>query len=114
MSEERFSTLANLALEGIAIHDKGVILDANKTFAKQLGYEVSELIGRNGIELTAPEHRKAVAEHIMSGSEEPFETVALRKDGSTFPTLVIAKNVELKGRAVRVAAFRDISERERA
>ena len=44
-SEERFRMLSEAAEEGIAIHDKGLIVDANEALARMFGFEPSELIG---------------------------------------------------------------------
>ncbi|MHA2271197.1 MAG: PAS domain S-box protein [Candidatus Hodarchaeales archaeon] len=110
-SEERFRFLSEASFEGVFIHDQGVILDANQTYAQKLGFEVSEVIGKNGLEHAVPESRPAILKHIMSGSEKPFEVMALRKDGSTFPVEVLGKNIEYNGRTARVTATRDLTER---
>ena len=45
-SERRLQTLAEASFEGICISENGRILDVNDQFAALLGYEQSELIGR--------------------------------------------------------------------
>ncbi|MCK4965983.1 PAS domain S-box protein, partial [bacterium] len=37
-SEERFRRLSEATFEGIVIHEEGIILDVNKTFAEMFGY----------------------------------------------------------------------------
>ena len=49
-SEERFRLLSEASFEGIVIHDKGEILDANQSLAKIFGYELDEIIGMNDLE----------------------------------------------------------------
>ena len=79
---ERFRRLSEATFEGIAITEKGVIIDANERFAEMLGYSLKETIGMNVIDLVAPESRELVQERILSGYESPYEHRALRKDKS--------------------------------
>ena len=44
-TKERLHLLSEAAEEGIAVHDKGVIIDANDALARLFGYELSEMIG---------------------------------------------------------------------
>jgi diguanylate cyclase (GGDEF)-like protein/PAS domain S-box-containing protein len=113
-SEERLRTLYEATFEGIVIHDKGRILDANSTFAEMYGYALSELIGMNGFDLVAEESRQLVKEHVLSQYELPYEAVGLKKDGTTFFMESHGKKLLYKGREVRVAAMRDITERKQA
>jgi PAS domain S-box-containing protein len=113
-SEERFRGIFELAFEGIVIHENGVILDANPAFEKMYRYQPSELVGMPILHLTAKESRELALEKFRSASQETYEAVALRKDGTTFRAEVIAKQRMYKGRRVRVVAVRDITERKRA
>ena len=82
-SEERSRRLAEATFEGIALHDQGRILEANRAFCAMFGYDrEDELIGRSVLELAAPESRDTVLQHVRDGSELPYEAVGLRKDGS--------------------------------
>jgi PAS domain S-box-containing protein len=113
-SEQLFRRLAQASFEGVLVHDNGTILDANETLARMVGYEVSELIGMEASRLVAPESRDFVLRTRLSGYEEPYEAVGLRKDGSTFPAELCAKTVPYDGRTVRVVAIRDVAARKRA
>ena len=113
-SEQRFRTLSEAAFEAIVIHDKGKILDVNQTFAKMFGYELLEVIGKNVLDLTAPESRDLVLKNILSGYEKPYEVVGLRKDGSTFVQESCGKTLPRGRRTIRVADIRDITERKQA
>jgi PAS domain S-box-containing protein len=113
--EERFRLLADAAVEGIVIHDHGVILDANASFARMFGYEREELIGRNFLELvTTPASRELILSHIRSGSEERYEAVGVRKDGSEIVAELAGRTTTWRGRKVRVGTVHDITERKRA
>jgi len=111
-SEQRFRRLSEATFEAIVIHDKGKILDANETFAKMFGYELSQVIGKNVLDFTAPESRHLVLKNILSLHGKPYEVVALRKDGSAFVE-ICAKSIPYGGRTVKVAAIRDITAHKR-
>jgi len=113
-SEERFRRLSEASFEGIMIHDEGKIIDVNQAFAAMFGYDLSEVIGRNALDFATPELREVALRHIRTGSEEPYEGIAIRKDGSTFPVKVQGRNIPYKGQTVRVIAMGEITERKRA
>jgi PAS domain S-box-containing protein len=113
-SEERFRRLTEASFEAIAVHDKGKILDANQTCATMFGHELSEVVGMHVLDFAAPESRDLILRSMLSRSEEPFEAVGLRKDGSTFTCEVRGKAIPYQGRMVSVTAIRDITERKRA
>ncbi len=111
-SEERFALLAEAAFEGIAISDKGHILDINNRLAEMLGYLPSELRLKSIMDFVAPESRKQVKQNIESGYEGVYEHQAIRKDGTVFPVEVRDKTLFHGERIIRVTAIRDISDRK--
>jgi PAS domain S-box-containing protein len=113
-SEERFRLLASAAFEGIAVTEEGVVVDANEQLAAVLGLERKQLIGRAVMDFVAPESRDDVTAHLRSGSEEPYEHLAQRADGSVFPVEIRARTISSGGRPQRVTALRDVTERKRA
>ncbi|MDK2912621.1 MAG: hypothetical protein PWR29_1578 [Methanolobus sp.] len=113
-SEERFKALHNASFGGIAIHDKGIILDCNQGLAELSGYGIEELIGMNGLLLMAERCREVVLKNILSDYEEPYEATGLRKDGTEYPVRIEARNIPYKGKQVRVTEFRDITEQKQA
>ena len=54
ISEEKFKKLSNLTFEGILIHDRGVAIDINLSFAKMFGYKSKELVGENIVDILFP------------------------------------------------------------
>lgn len=113
-SEERFKALHNASFGGIAIHDKGIILECNHGLSEITGYALEELIGMDGLLLLAEKSRDSVMKRILSGYEKPYEAVGLHKDGTEFPMRIESRNVPYKGRQVRTTEFRDISENKNA
>ena len=113
-SEERFKALHNASFGGIAIHDKGVILECNRGLEELTGYSRDELIGINGLLLIAEQSRDTVMKNIMSGYEEPYDAIGIRKNGKNFIVRIEAKNIPYKGKTVRVTEFRDITEQKKS
>ena len=111
--KERFRELSDAAFEGIAVHDKGVMIDVNQALAEMFGYTRGEFIGKSALELAAPESRAKVLEMMKSGGQEPYEAFGLRKDGSKFLGQLRGRPMTYQGRNLRVVAVRDISEQKR-
>ena len=109
-SKAKFQRLSESSTEGVAIHDKAVILEANEALARMFGFDkAEEMVGKNGLDLTAPEYRQLILKNIQEGYEEPYEVVGLKKDGSRFNCLIGGKETQYQGRIVRVSTFLDIT-----
>ncbi|MBT5876699.1 MAG: PAS domain S-box protein [Candidatus Latescibacteria bacterium] len=119
-SEARFRSLFQATFEGILIHDQGRILHANETAAAMVGYEVQDVIGMNVVELVTSESQELLKQIFQELAEDPrakrdaFELVVKRRDGSTYHAEILGKPFTWEGKDVRVAAFRDITERRQA
>ena len=111
-SEERFLRFTDL--EGIAVHDHGVILDANPVLARMFGYELSEILGRTVLELIAAESREPVMARMLSDDERPYEAIGVTHGGRRLPLELSGKAVAYRGRKVGVVIARDITERRHA
>ena len=113
-SEERFKALHNASFGGIAIHDKGIILECNKGMSDLTGYGYNELIGMNGLSLISDDTRDHVIANINSGYEKPYESTGVRKNGEKYPLRLEARNIPYKGKEVRVVEFRDITDQKKS
>lgn len=114
-SEERLRLLYDLTMEGIVIHDKGIIVESNDALAKMFGYgSASEIVGMSGSDLMTPETRRLFVEHMRTDSEEPYEGTGIKKNGTLFPIEIHARNIVLKGSRVRAGTVYDLTERKRA
>ncbi len=109
----RFKALHDASFGGIAIHDKGVILDCNFGLSKLSGYSHEELVGMNGLLLIAEESRELVMNNIIEGYEESYEVIAVKKNGERYPVRLEGRMIHYKGEKVRVVEFRDITERKK-
>ena len=112
-SEERFRILHEASFGGIALHYKGVIIEANQGLSDMTGYGLDEIIGSDGIQLlVAPECRDGVRDKFTTGLDRPYEAVGLRKDSSRYPIEVHYKEMPYHGMMVSVTELRDISARK--
>ena len=110
---EQYRRLAEATFEGIVTHDKGIFVESNRQFAEMFGYSLDEIKGLNGLDLFTPESRETARKMIASENEGPYEETCLRKDGSTFPAEIRARAIHLKGKKLRIAAIRDLTEQKR-
>ncbi len=104
-SEERFRTLFEATLEGIAIVRNGTILEVNHALLGIFGFEPGELIGRELSELVS------VAETGLD--DVPREGHGFQRDGSVVDIEVAGKKYVFQGEDVTVVAIRDIAQRKR-
>ncbi|MDX9845529.1 MAG: PAS domain S-box protein [Tenuifilaceae bacterium] len=111
-SSQRFAVLAEASFGGIGVHDKGLIIEANHELSRMTGYFRDELIGMNGLNLISPNERDKVMEKIVFGYEHPYESVGLRKDGTTYLLEIRGKQIPYMGRTVRVTEFRNIDDQK--
>ena len=112
-SEERFARLSDASFEGIVVSRQGEVIDLNSRLAGMLGYTQTEMIGMDVSKFVAPESLDTVLSHIRSGNEEPYEHMAMRKDGSVFPVEVRSKHIRSNGETLRLTAIRDMTERRK-
>ena len=111
-SEERYRALAAATREGVIIHDAFRIVEVNEIFCALHGTTRERAVGRPAFDFIAPDVRGTVAAVIASGSPEPYETIACRDDGTTFPIEAAGRPLFYQGRIMRVATIRDLSERQ--
>ena len=79
-SEQLHRRLSQVTFEGIAFHEGGLILHANRQYYEMFGYSDEGPSGRRAIPLSpAPESLDMVKDYIESGRTEPYEAVGSRK-----------------------------------
>ncbi len=122
-SEKRFRDLANLLPEAIyEMNLEGKITFANKISLKVFGYTEQDYInGFNAFQMVAPEELPKMKENIgniLKGKTAPRsgnEYLAMRKDKSTFPTVMFSSPIMHEGKAVGIRGIAiDITERKKA
>jgi diguanylate cyclase (GGDEF)-like protein/PAS domain S-box-containing protein len=113
-SKEKFNTLFKSSLEGIVIHDNGIILGVNNAFTSMFGCSPSYAVGRNLLEFIAPEYKEIMIDKIKSDSEAPYEVAGLKNTGSKVFAEVTGRQITHRGRRVRMEILNNINERKKA
>ena len=117
-SEERYRQLFQAESDAILLIDQesGRVLEANAAAEAVYGYSAEEFLALTALELSAEPELSRVG----SRAAVPGETLTVtrrkhrRKDGSAFPVEITGRTFDLRGRQVRIAAVRDMSERRAA
>ena len=113
----RFRLLSEITQDIILFvdHATDTILEANVAACHAYGYAHAELVGMPVEQLTAgrPEERSPLSDDQLAQGVV-LARVHRRRDGSTFPTEVVARLSEIDGRRVIFATLRDTTEREQA
>ncbi|MCX6138796.1 MAG: PAS domain S-box protein [Ignavibacteriales bacterium] len=112
--EEQFRNLWGATVEGIAILDRGLVVEVNDAMCRMFGYMRKQVIGKSLLDFAPAEMHDQIRERIVSGVTGRFETPALRADGAKIILEVFVKQIFYHGKPVRMAATRDITERKRA
>lgn len=117
-SEKLFHTTMEAAQIGIFVVQDFKLAYVNPMLPQLFGYPPEEMIGMGPLELTAPEMRPVVLEQnrrrLAGEGGVPYESLAMRKDGSTFPVMILASPTVYKGRFASVGTVFDLTERKRS
>ncbi len=113
-SEARFRTLADATFEGIAITERGRVVDANEQLLQIIGCTRTELIGQEVASLVMPEDRDRVMASILGGLESRIEHRMFRRDGTPIIVETHGRTLAYQDRQVRITAISDITERKKA
>jgi two-component system, cell cycle sensor histidine kinase and response regulator CckA len=120
-SEEQYRSVVEGAMEGLAIHQDGIIRFANRSAARLAGYERAEdIIGRNIWEtFVAPEARselQARAAAALQGRAQPLHAgwPGIRRDGSRVWVQSSIALIQWQGRPAFLGYFWDNTEHKQA
>jgi len=112
---QRYDYLTRFARDAILLtDDDGYIIEANDSAVTTYGYPREELYRLNVRQLRSPGSLAQFAEQFeqaRNAAGTMFETVHVRKDGSSFAAEVGARRILLGDRAFILSVIRDISER---
>jgi len=111
-SQARYKILTDLTIEGIIIHDNGIIVDTNPSIQKMTGYEAEYLKGKSVFEFIHPDSRELTKKNIENHFSGTYEIRLIKKDKSTIIAEVEVKNVLIENREYRVVAVRDATNRK--
>ncbi|TRO47222.1 PAS domain S-box protein [Candidatus Bathyarchaeota archaeon] len=117
-SEAKFRTLLEESMDAVTVMVGTRIAYANRQMAELYGLEPSELIGREIMDLVAPENREMIRARTLNrqrGGEEArrYEFKILRNDGSTLDVETYVSLIEYEGKPASLSFVRSIDERKR-
>ncbi len=110
-AEERFRRLSDASNEGIIIEDQGTIVDVNKNLASLLGYEVSELIGMDALQVIVEESRETLRHNLIVPDGKSYQVMAQHKNGNRIPVAIQCKDFPVGDMSLQVVVMQDLSER---
>ncbi|XOB60849.1 diguanylate cyclase [Campylobacterota bacterium DY0563] len=108
----KYKDLMSIASDGIHILDmNGNIYEANKSFAKMLGYSSNEIKSLNVRDFDYKFSGKEIPERINALLDAPqvFNTLHIKKDKTILEVQISAKKVEIDGNIYLYASSRDIT-----
>ncbi len=114
LQEERLRHFFNGSFEGMLIHDDGIIVDANPAAHAIAGHAERGLIGKHLLDLLTKESRDITARHLAAPTSQVLELAGLKADGTPFPIEVQGRDINYRGRRMRLVAMRDLSARKEA
>lgn len=97
--------------EALIVHEKLKILAANQTAGLLFGYEPAEMNSKTIMDLVTPEVRSLVLMHILQKYQKPYEAIAVKKNGQTFPVEICGKTISFRGRIITVMGLQEITGR---
>jgi diguanylate cyclase (GGDEF)-like protein/PAS domain S-box-containing protein len=118
-NEEKYSTVAEKARDGIVIIQEDVYKYVNRAMTEISGYTTEELVDMNFLDIFAPEYRDLLGhryEMRLSGEETPpvYEAKIQTKDAITRDVEVSFGIITYHGRPADMGFIRDITERVKA
>ncbi|MDP1832208.1 MAG: PAS domain S-box protein [Geothrix sp.] len=119
-SEERYRGLFENAYDIIYTHDLARrVTSLNKAGEAIIGYSRDEVLGRDIVQLVAPEHRSLAGqtiERMLAGEDAAatYELEIVTREGRRVPIEVSSRLIYADGRPIAVQGIaRDVSERKR-
>lgn len=111
-SEQKFKLLAEAAWEGIAFHEAGRIIEANRPFIKMFGCSPQEL--QEGLLIDHLIYNEDPEQSIAAGNKRYGDTrtgTGRKRDGALFPVETRTCTMVYDNTSVNVLVVRDITER---
>src|SRR5687767_13576750 len=105
------------AMQSIVRLPEGVLIEVNESFARLLGYDHDDIIGKTPIELNfwvSPEKLPVYRQRLLAeGKARDFELEARARDGTVRTILLSSDIVNIDGTLHAVSAGVDITERKK-
>jgi PAS domain S-box-containing protein len=115
-SELKYKTLVEEINDGYFVIQSEVIVFTNRAFCRMHGYRPKEVIGKKFYTFVSQQDRERVIDlyNRPTGKREnprTFEYLRLTKEGTEFPTEILAKSTGYGGKPSNIGICRDITNR---
>lgn len=112
-SETRYKILTDIAIEGIIIHNGGIIKDVNPSAQRISGFTTKQVVNKHILDFIHPNYHEYIESILNTDFSGMFEIEILCSDNSYLNVEVESKNTIINGENYSVVAFRDISSRKK-
>lgn len=111
---ETLRALSDAASDAVAIHDGSRIMAVNAAFCRMRGSAEEETLGREVLDVFAPQARDTLLDQGAGTDAEPFDSLALRADGSVFPVECVMRSIRFRGAPAWALSLRDVTRQKQA
>jgi len=105
-AKQLYEKIDNSPFEAVFLSENGICRGQNRAARELFGYSESEALGQEWRHWIDHAHRPQAMEAYTRSSGEVHETVALRKDGTTFPCKTQTSSVSFEGKNLHVTILR--------
>jgi Amt family ammonium transporter len=109
---ERVAAIANATFEAIVMHENGIIIDGNEQLATLTGRALPDLIGTSILDLVDESGRKILLADLSPAADISRQFVIVQPDGTAIPIEARGRNIEYRGRSIRISCLVDLRERK--
>ncbi|MBN1105190.1 MAG: PAS domain S-box protein [Deltaproteobacteria bacterium] len=115
-SQRKYKTLVEEITDGYFVVQGEVIVFANQAYCQMHGHTLEEVLGKRFSLFVAQKDRNRVLSIYRKSLKREamprtFEYLRLMKDGSNFPTEILAKNTQYENKLSSIGICRDITQR---
>ncbi len=111
-SQAKYKILTDLTIEGIIIHNNGIIIDTNTSLQKMTGYTEEYLKGKSIFEFIHPDSKELARKNIENHFSGSYEINLIKKNKSIISAEVEVNNVLIDNKEYRVVAVRDTTSKK--
>lgn len=111
-NEEKFRFLSDHNMQAISVCIDNKIVTVNKAFEELTGFNETELIGKNCMDLIPEKWKEFESKILESKYDLPHESEILRKDNKTIAVEIISKNIHYKNQEAHISLITNIDSKK--
>ena len=111
--EERFRIFMETTRDGVVIHDRFKIIEANPAFADMFGFKLDQVLGRDLLGYIGPESRDLIMEKLLAGDESTTDVFGVLKGGANINVELCSRIIPHGGNRIHMTLFRQAQDSSR-